>query len=363
MNLFSFFGSRSASESDLPSVFQLELSSSSFVKSDILSTYSKILTDTFERMHGVSEKLQPLFFDNCVQSEASEGLITLLARAMADRADLFLVYSPSTGIVRKATPEEQEKIKADYKATSTSSVGVYVSFKNYRRTEMLLIYSALEYCVLASLNKLLNLSKAVQYKFKNLRASVSLQDEAMARAQAYQLARSLADGKDVYLDAEDLIELLSPDTASTEKAIGFLDAKRAYILGLPLSYVSGLQTPGIGSTGEADTKAVERGLKGYFVSILYPTAKALFGVETQFKSQDFRQINSALEAAKTFDLVSDNYLSPDAKRDILARMFELDPDEEAKAIEKAQSEAETVSESEPVAVRAPKELPPGEGEK
>lgn len=332
MGAFSFlFSVAQPTNSEIPEIFPLALRASEFTKSNIVSTYLKILTDTMERTHGLPTALQPLLWDNCLANESSEGLISLLAKAMSDKADLFLVYATSVKVLRKATSEEQRQIEADYKKSGESSVGVFISFKNYRRTEMLEIYSALEYCVLSSLNKSLNVAKAVQVKIKDLRGSVSLTDSSKAVDQARSIAEALRKGNDVLIDVGDTIETAKVDTAPTEKAIGFLDSKKAFVLGLPMSYLSGEQTGGIGATGEADMRAVERGLKLYWISILRPTIKALFGNETEFKSQDFRQITSGLEALKAFDLVSDDILSKDAKQKLVVRMFDLDAAAEEKA--------------------------------
>ncbi len=344
MGFFSFgFKNIDTQGADLPDIFPLALTKIDFTNCDIVSTYTKILTDTVERIFGIPKDIEPLLWDNCVQNEANNGLISLLAQAMAEQSDLYLVYVESVKVLRRATREEQAKIQDDYKAENKSSVGVYISFKNYRRTEVLLIYSAFEYCILASLNKTLNLSKAIQFKMSEMRSSVALIDSSKAIDQAKGLAKSLGKGFDVMLDAKDIIETAKPDTSSTEKAMTFLDAKRAFILGLPLSYISGIQTGGIGSTGEADMRAVERGLKQYFVSILRPALKAIFDINTEFKSQDFRQVTSAIEVLKTFDLVSDDNLSQAAKQDIIARMFELDISAEKKALKKEANEAAKIT--------------------
>ena len=339
MGLFSFgFGGTTAEDCEVAEIFPLKIGSDEFVSNDILSTYTEILTDTLERTHGLSEKHANLMWDNCVQNEATQGLISLLARAMYDKADLFLVYLPSVNVIRKATSEEETKIREDYKKSGESKAGVYVSFKTYRRTDMLKIYSSFEYCVIAALNKNLHLSKAVQIKINDLRSSVSLSDAEVAKSQAKSIATALGKGSDVYMDVKDLIEMLKPDTESIQKAIAFLDAKRAFWLGLPLAYITGEQTGGIGSSGENDMRAVERGLKQYFVSIVRPVLKAVFGTETKFKSQDFRQIQSGLEVLKTFELVSDENISGESKQEIVARIFDLDLDQERKAIEKAAKE-------------------------
>lgn len=344
MSVFNFFkkGIANCPETacEISEIYPFPLTLEEFKKADMLATYTKILTDTVERTHGLSEEYEPALWDNCVQSEATIGLVTLLATAMVNKSDLFIVYTPSTGVLREATYNEKEKIRNDYLKSGESQNGVYISFKNYRRTDMLHIYSGLEYCTLASLYKTVNVSKAVQIKINELRATTALTDAAVAVEQARSIAKALSDGKDILLDVKDDVTTAQPNIEPTEKAITFSDAKRAYILGLPISYISGLQTPGIGSTGEADMRAVERGLKQYFVSIIQPVLKAVFGDETEFKSQDFRQIESALEALKTFDLVSDENLSQQSKREILARMFDIDPDKELKAIQKEEKQRE-----------------------
>jgi hypothetical protein len=334
MNILGFLKGKGATEnSELPDIFPLSVDSVAFIKSDIEATYTKILTDTLERTHGIPKEVVPMLWDNCLQNETQHGLVSLLVNAMVNQSDLCIVYKKALKVLRKATFEEQEKIKKDYKDSGTSKDGVFISFRNYHRTDMLKIYSALEYCILTSLHKTVNISKAVQIKIDSLRSSISLADAGVAEAQARSLAVALKNGCDVFLDAKDEITTSTPDVSPTEKAIGFLDAKRAFYLDLPLSYISGLQTAGIGATGEADTKAIERGLKQYFFSIIHPVLLALFEVDTEFKSQDFRQITSALETLKTFELVSDTNLSQASKRDILARMFDVDPEEEQAALE------------------------------
>lgn len=341
MKWFSFLGTNQtpASDSELPEIFPLQLAAAAFIDADVAATFTKILTDTLERTHGIPKDVVPLLFDNCVQSETTDGLISLLVQAMVKKKALFLVYNKAVKVLRVATVEEQKQIEADYAKKGESKVGVYISFKNYKRADMLQIFSALEYCILSSLHKTVNISKAVQIKMAELRSSVSLADVGVAAAQARSLAEALRNGKDIFLDANDEITTATPDISPTEKAIVFLNAKRAYYLDLPLSYISGQQTTGIGSTGEADMRAVERGLKQYFFSIIHPTLKALFNVDTEFKSQDFRQLAGALEALKTFELVSNEVISSEAKREVTARLFDLDIDDEEKALAKDAKEA------------------------
>lgn len=338
MGLFDFLSPQTnlINNSSVAEIYPLNVTIDTFKRSDILNTYKKILTDTIERAHKIPDAVQLVLWDNCVQNNSSIGLVTLLACAMYEMSDLFLVFKE--GVLRKATQEEMKKIKADYDARAESSVGTYISFKKYHRSEMLIIYSALEYCVTSALYKSLNLAKAVQLKMNDLRASVSLQDSEVPRGQAKNIAEALAQGKDVIMDKNDEIVTAQIDTAPVEKAIDFLEAKKAFILGLPMAYISGEYTSGIGSTGEADMRGIEQGLKQYFISIVHPVLKAVFGIETEFKSQDFRQVAAASDIMKTFELTSDEYVSKESKQDILARMFDLDADKERAQIEEEQAQ-------------------------
>jgi hypothetical protein len=327
MGLSSFFGFRALQEStenDLPEVFPMEIDAEDFVDTDVVNVYSKILTDCIERVQGIPENITPLLWDNCLQNESPNGLITLLAEAMTGKDDLFLIYDAGLSLLRVATDEESMTIESDYESKGFSPIGIFLSFQNYNRTDMVKLYSAMEYCVVASLNKLMNLSKSIQYKMGDMRGTISLADSAVAISQALSLAKALQNGKDIMIDKNDEVVTNIPDIGPIEKSISFIDSKRSFYFGMPLSYINGEQTPGIGSTGEADTKAVERGLRQYYISILKPVLEALFGIITSFKSNDFRQISSALEAMKTFELVGDDLLSRQNKQLIISKLFDVE---------------------------------------
>lgn len=329
--LNSFFGFPAlieTSNAELPLLFPLGITQEIFIDTDVMNVYSKILTDCIDRTQGIPQEIFPLLWDNCLQSESTLGLISLIARAMTLKADLFLIYDPALPLVRPATGDESSQIRSDYERLGSSDLGIYVSFRNYHRTDLVKLYSAMEYCVIASLNKMVNLSKAIQFKMGDMRSSVNLTDSSVAVDQAKTMAKSLGNGRDILMDKNDEILTGTPDISSIEKSILFLDGKKAFYYAMPLSYINGEQTPGIGSTGEADTKAVERGLKQYYISVLKPVLETLFEITTSFKSNDFRQIGTALEAVKTFELVSNDLISTDDKKLIIQKLFDIDPEVE-----------------------------------
>ncbi len=326
--LFSWGGGGTTPVGELPDIFPIGILQVNFIKIDVVAIYSRILTDVVERTHGLSEDEMALLWDNCIKSESSEGLITKLAMAMFDKKDLFLIYDKALEVIREADNTEAEQIKADYLKSNKSSLGVYISFRHFLRSDMVKIYSALEYCAVSALNKSMNLSKAVQFKMSDLRTSVALSDSGDARAQAQAMAKSLSKGKDILLDAKDMIETALPNLDGVNAAMEFINERRAFYLGLPDSYICGEQTGGIGATGESDTKAIERGLKNYYYSIMKPVFDVLFETKTTYKSQDFTQITSASDILKTFSLTDDELVSKENKTLILNRLFDLPEDSE-----------------------------------
>lgn len=334
MGLWGFLGGSSSKGTELPSIFPLDITKTDFVSIDVKSIYQKILTDVCERTHGLSDDQKNTLWDSCLKSENAEGLITMLADAMTQQSDLFLVYDKGVKVLRKATQSEKTQIKADYDTQAKSSVGVYISFTKFDKIKLVKLYSALSYCVVGALNKGMNISMALQIGVKNLRAGVSLNDSEVAIQQAQDIAKALQEGRATLMDVEDAIRNTMPELTSVEKAMQFINEKLSFYLGFPSSYVIGEQTSGISSTGEADTKAVERGLKNVYESIMRPVLFALFGVNVSYKSQDFRQISQALETLKTFELISDTYLGPASKKKIVYSILDLD-DEDKKADEKA----------------------------
>jgi len=315
------------SSPELPNIFPLPIAKLAFIETDVINIFSKILTDVVERTAGLTKDQAPLLWDNCLKSESNDGLITMLAKAMSGKQDLFLVYDAALKVVRRATSQEQAQIKKDYETSAESSVGLFISFKNYYRTDMIKLYAALEYCTIGSLNKSMNLSNALQFKMDSLRATTGLSDSAAVKAQALAIATALGLGKDVLLDGKDVIDTAKPDLTTVKESIMFLDSKRAFYLGLPTAYINGEQTGGLGTSGENDTKAIERGLKNYYFAIIKPVVEALFGINLTYKTQDFRQIAQALEAVKTFDLVSENYITWENKKRIVEGLLDIDEDD------------------------------------
>lgn len=326
LSQFFSWGSASIQSDEIPDIFPMSVTKNEFVEADLKHMFSKILTDVAERTHGLSDDQMFLLWDNCVKSSKSYGLISMLANAMTNKRDLFLVYDKAIQVVREADDKEKAVIEADYKKSASSTTGIFVSFSNYRKSDLIRIFSALEYCAIASLNKSMNVAAALQIQISDLRSSVSLSDSSVSKAQAREMAVFLGKGKNIVMDAKDKVVTGSPDMEPLNASVEFMNQKRAWYLGLPASYISGIRTKSMSDTGEGDQKAVERGLKNYFFSIMKPVLESLFGGKVTYKSQDFRQIDQALEAMKTFTIV-DPAVFPVARQQLLLnQLLDFDTD-------------------------------------
>ena len=329
-SIFNFGGNKTNHvDAEIPNIYPFSFGGSSFlsadfVRTDIMTIYSKILVDTLERTHGLDADLMDFLFDNCLESESSEGLITILSDAMYNKKEVFLVYNASLGVLRKADQSETALIKKDYAERGESAVGFYISFKQYKKTDMLKIYSYLEYGLLCGLHKSISLSTAIQLKFTDMRASVNVIDQDMVIKQANKIAQSLSNGKDVAIDAKDLIETARPDLTSMQTGLDFLNQKRAFLLGLPQSYIEGTLQKGMGDSGQGDAKAIDRGLKGYFFSIIKPVLGSIFQTDITYKPHDNSDIRDSLEVLKTFELTSDELLPQEEKQRIIYSLFDVE---------------------------------------
>jgi hypothetical protein len=321
MGVFSFF--QTGVDTRLPEIYPIPIAQSLFVAIDVQNIFKRILIDVLERTQGVPEKKKNLLWDSCVKDQSQDGLISMIAKAMTDMNDLYLVYVPAVEVVRKATATEERQIREDYVTQARSNVGVYISFKKYSVSEMVKFYSALEYSSVGGLYKSQSLSHAIQIKVNQLRASIGNGDSERAVTDAKAIAEGLKDGASVMLDKDDLIETAKPDLTATQSTMEFIAHKQSFYLGLPKSWILGESKSGLGDSGNKDAKAIDRGLKPYFFSILKPVLDSIFAINVDFKSEDNENISVANETHKTFELTSEDYVSKENKLKILNKLYSL----------------------------------------
>lgn len=312
---------------ELPDIFPFPVIRGDFVDIDVEVIYERILTDVLERSEKIPETIEPLLWDNCVALESPDGLVTMLVKAMVKKEKLFLVYDRGTKLVYRAKTEEQGEIE---KAAAVNKVwkegsktGAFISFEKRRIIDMVRLYSALEYATMAALYKSMNMAKSIQFKIAELRASIAKGDGSIATDQASKMAEGMKQGRDLLLDSKDIIETAKPDLTAANAALNMINQRRSLYLKLPASYFQGETTGGLSDSGQADAKAVDRGLRSYFYSIIKPVFQALFDINLKYVADDTAQLSMGLQALRDFDTTSNDFMSNEEKRSVIAQTFRL----------------------------------------
>jgi hypothetical protein len=159
-----------------------------------------------------------------------------------------------------------------------------------------------------------------------MRKTIGLTESDPVKQQAADIANALIDGRPAVLDAKDMVDLLVTDTAPLDSIALDLQAEISLILGLPISWVAGKQKVGLGDSGDADARSIERGLEPYFWESIHPAFSLLFGINLKFKSENYQNVSQGLEALKTMELVSDDYISKDNKILLVSKLLDVVPD-------------------------------------
>lgn len=291
--------------------FCMKFSRDHFEKIKTENLYKKILQRCYSRSEGAkdAEKIQSLF-DSSERSGSPRGLISLLAKAMTDKAEIAIIYD--AGVVRLADSAEKEKIKKDYEDKAKSSLGILVSFKDYCLTDLVKGYMSMIYDILSSMNTQVGLAKALQIKVAMLRSTVSVNGKDEPIAQAKAINEALTKGQSVLMDEKDKAEVLKLDSASVEAAFKFVCSLLASDLGVSLSFITGELTSGMSATGEADSNADEYGFQDYFNSIFKPSCDKLYSWNLVFLSDDWRYTGTMLD--KLIIVENSSILSAEQKR-------------------------------------------------
>lgn len=292
----NLFGkSSSSTETKLNAPFCLSINRKKFAEIKVFNLYKKILESCYSRSEGANDaaKIASLF-DSAEKSGSPYGLISLIAQAMTKKQEVAIIYD--SGVVRLATYDEKAKIKKDYVANASSSLGILLDFRQYDLTDLALEYMTMIFDILSSMNTQVGLAKALQVKISNLRATVSVNGKDEPINQAKAINESLNAGNSVLLDKNDEVAVLTLNSDSVKNAIALVNSQLATDFGVSISYVNGELTSGMSATGEADSNADEYGFQNFFNSIFKPACDKLYNWNLQFVSDDWRYFNAMISS-------------------------------------------------------------------
>lgn len=311
------------STSDIDPFWLLSISQALFCELQLRAIYTRILTDVIARSETIPTVYRSLLRDS-MEGFGQRGLVEHIVHAMANQSDLVLKYE--AGILYVPNYGEKQQIVDGWKNGIKPANTLLLSFRNYYKTTIMRQYLHHKYLLLGTQHRALNLSSALIMKIDNMRATVSLKDSPVAIEQAREIAIALVNGSPAILDSKDIIELPKVDIGPIKEVANDLQSEISLILGLPLSWVAGKQKVGLGDSGDADARAIDRGLEPYFWESIYPAFELLFGVKLKFRSENFEMLAQGLEALRTFELIGDDLISLENKRRIISSLLNIEND-------------------------------------
>lgn len=298
---------QTAEMTQLACPYKLCMCERDFVRVKTLALLERILKRCFHKTVGIAEKdynniAQSVFLS--VESGAEKnGTIPLVARAMLERAKIYLVYAEDLGLVRKATTQEQQELDRKYKENNNATGqldgglrGMVLNFMNYDLVTLIKCYMALIYAVMDSGNTQVNLSRSLQIKINKLRDNISVLTSEDAVKQTNNINDALKRGNSVLLDNLDSVIQTAINADSIDKALNIFYSALASDLGLSVSFVSGVLTSGMSATGDADINYEENGIKDFWTTIWRPICIKLYGQDKiKFDTDKWRNLTARLQ--------------------------------------------------------------------
>ena len=306
---------------DLTAPFKLVMTEGNFVTTETKELFKNLLIECYNKSTGLKEKEASAMWDNFdrLNDKTTAGFIGLIAEAMTEKTIVYIVYDKTTGVIRKATSQEQAEIRKDYKEKAKSSVGIMANFTKYDTADIIKLYYTLLYNVVDGLNVSINVMKAIKYLADKLREKISKASSEDIIKQAKEIVQNLTEGKPVLLDANDKLESTTIDVKPVESAVDFICGRIAGEMRVSLSYVNGKMTSGISSTGEADEQANERGIEIIFNSIFKPCADSLFNTNIKFVSDNYHRLKAYSSILPTIE--SSDIIEEQQKEEFVKEMF------------------------------------------
>lgn len=298
---------RTAEMTTLACPYKLCMCEGDFVRVKTLALLERILKRCYHKTVGINENA----FDNIAQSvflsveggAERNGTIPLVARAMLDRAKIYLVYAENLGLVRRATTQEQQELDRKYKENNNATGkldgglrGMMLNFMNYDLVLLIKCYMSMIYAVMDSGNTQVNLSRSLQIKINKLRDNISVLTSDDATSQANNINDALKRGNSVLLDNLDNVIQTAVNADSTQKALDIFYSALAADIGLSMSFVSGVLTSGMSATGDADINYEENGIKDFWTTIWRPICVKLYGQDrVRFNTDKWRNLTARLQ--------------------------------------------------------------------
>jgi hypothetical protein len=258
-----------------------------YIEFYVRTLYKKILRYLFRKTifdNKIKEKLN-IFQDNFLNTEQNLGFISLLANAICQCETTVLRYDPKTNAIERINKQDN---------INPRDVNVCAVDFSKNKAEILLLsqYASMLYDLLESEQKKTKVSNSITFKVGDLTAKVGTLEKGSVEKQAKNIKDAINNGDMAVIDAESSIEMGTTDLRSEAKTEETIKQNIAEAIGLPLNFLFGANTAGIGASGENDTDSLERAMQTNFEIYWRPYVEKLFDTKIKYKAENWQLIRN-----------------------------------------------------------------------
>ena len=249
------------------------LSCKEFVKIQKYNFFHKIVFDCYNRLTGIDEELDRLLISNKFSyKNCINGLLQFIIEALVENSDkrLAVVNLDKLNIseyYNQYCKSLEENIKVittsiDY---STEDEQICLLFNNNKLSHLLDVLFQIQFNIFSGMNTGASMSNAVLFQKYGLNtANPNLRDRMRADLNLVKQALKSFNTNFGLIDSEDKLTLIQPIKDTYSEYIKVIDSMIASATSLPISYINGVLSGSLSTTGEGDIVQTDHALKNFY---------------------------------------------------------------------------------------------------
>ena len=292
-----------------------ELKKTDFIYIFLSALYQRIFNYCWSRTIIKNKKFnEAILFDCFLKTAQKKGFISLMIDALIFQKQEIFTYDPLLNTI------EIKVYNENYKLKEKVSNEIVVDFKSNQKINLLKQYASIYFDCLHSLAEKSKINGALILKLATLTDNISLDEKLSVKQQALSVQNGINKGNGAVVDSQSSIELLNADCEPEQKQIENIKQEiSSFFDGMPLNFLFGTSTAGIGASGENDTDSLERSIYAFFNTYWRPYFNNLFNDNIDFKVENWRQIANARDIINIVETTE--YLDEENKKEIILNIF------------------------------------------
>ncbi|MDR1498711.1 MAG: hypothetical protein LBS34_00280 [Rickettsiales bacterium] len=254
-----------------------------FVKNIYSNIFEYLLTKTNFTRESEREMVFNLSFNNSEKTSQMNGLISILVNSLLDNNPVILRYNKSVNTITEENYNANNFSINDLKPNSC------IADYSQKQSEVKLLsyYARTIYNTYKSIENKTRVSNAIVVIFERLSDKINFVERKSFVKQLKEFKRAVESGGLAYLDNAKL----QYGIADVNNEIKVQENNRENIanaLNLPLNFLFGTTTQGLGTRHEEDSLSLDRTMQKNFVSLWQPIIEKLFNIKISYAIDKYR---------------------------------------------------------------------------